>query len=225
MNQKAVVLHSGGIDSSIVLKLAIDELGTDNVTALSYAWGQRHAIELDAAAKICKTWGVTHKVVNVDALPQITNNALTDASIPIQRLPGQPANTLVVGRNGLFVRLGAIYAHQIGAQSVWIGIFERETEHSGYRDCSRTYMDLKEQILRIDLADPHFTIRTPLVKLTKAQSLALADSKGILDFLLEETVTCYEGISKTGCGRCPACLLRGESLCQYRASKGHERGL
>jgi 7-cyano-7-deazaguanine synthase len=96
-----------------------------------------------------------------------------------------------------------------------MGVIEVDGSNAGYRDCSRAYMDLMQQILRLDLDDPSFEIRTPLVKMSKKQTLEEAARLKVLDFLLEETVTCYEGIPKKGCQKCPACLLRNEGIRQY----------
>lgn len=219
---KTVVCHSGGMDSSICLALALQNHGAENVYALTYSFGQRHAIELERSAYICSQWGVKHKVLDIPMLREITSSALLDETIEIEHLKGQPANTMVVGRNGLFVRLAAIYADHVGASSIYIGVLGLEGENSGYRDCSRGYMDLKEQILRMDLDNDAFCIHTPLVHLTKAQTMQLAEKLGVLDFLLKETVSCYRGIPGKGCQNCPACHLRNEGLEELRVERyGH----
>ena len=149
----------------------------------------------------------------------LTRDALTDSSIPIEHLPGEAPNTLVVGRNGLMARLAAIHAHHLGAGSIVMGVMELEGANSGYRDCSRAYMDKMQEILRLDLDNPHFTIRTPLVKMTKRETMELADSLGVLEYLLENTISCYEGLFGRGCGRCPACLLRNEGIDAFYGTK------
>jgi 7-cyano-7-deazaguanine synthase len=215
MKKKAVVIHSGGMDSSICLALALEAFRQENVLSLSFSYHQRHAPELVQAAKICQSWGVDHTILQIDCLHQITENALTNHTLPIKHLKGEAPNTLVVGRNGLMARLGAIHAHSLGANCVYMGVIEVDGSNAGYRDCSRAYMDLMQQILRLDLDDPSFEIRTPLVKMSKKQTLEEAARLKVLDFLLEETVTCYEGIPKKGCQKCPACLLRNEGIRQY----------
>lgn len=215
MTKKAVVIHSGGMDSSLCLALAIREFGPKNVLSLSFDYSQRHFLELQQAAKICAQWNVDHTVLLVHCLQQITSNALMSASTTITHHQRQPPNTLVVGRNGLMARLGAIHANSLGAHCIYMGVIGVEGNVSGYRDCSRNYMDLKQQILRLDLDDPLFEIRTPLVHMTKKETMVLGDHLGILEFLLNETITCYEGIPKKGCHRCPACGLRNEGICQF----------
>ncbi len=226
LQKKAIVVHSGGMDSSLCLAIALREFGTDQILSLSFSYGQRHSSELEQAAFICSTWGVDHLVLDINCLERITTNALIGHAVPIQQLPGQPPNTLVTGRNGLMARLAAIHMHEMGGHVIYMGVMGLEGAHSGYRDCSRAYMDLMQQILRLDLADPLFEIRTPLVNLTKKGTMAWADELGILDFLIENTVTCYEGVRHPGCLLCPACKLRNEGIEEYfissKSSKFHD---
>jgi 7-cyano-7-deazaguanine synthase len=217
-SKKAVVIHSGGMDSSLCLALAIQEFGAKNVLSLSFHYNQRHTPELEQAAKICKDWNVDHVVLNIDCLQEITSSALMDQTISIQHVQGQTPNTLVVGRNGLMAHVGGIHANHLGAHCLYMGVMELEGSNSGYRDCSRSYMDLQEQILRIDLDDPYFEIRTPLVRMTKKETLELAYQLGILEYLLTHTITCYEGIPQKGCQTCPACLLRNRGLAEFALS-------
>lgn len=209
--RKALVLHSGGMDSSICLALAIQTYGKENVTALAYFYHQRHANELDAAKKICSDWGIKQTILKIDLLKEITQDSLTNSAIQINN--EMVPNTLVIGRNGLMARLGAIYAYNQGVNILYMGVIQEE--NSNYRDCSRHYMDLKEEILRIDLADPFFKIYTPLVNLKKSQTLEIAKDLGILDYLLKETITCYEGVRGEGCKNCPACRLRNKGLLEF----------
>jgi len=214
--KKAVVVHSGGMDSSICLKLAIDEFNAENVLSLSFSFGQRHQIELEAAKTICLAWGVDHLEIPLSFYSAITESALLTKTESIKQDDGKSANTLVVGRNGLFARIGAILCDYLGADTLFLGVVGLEQENSGYRDCSREYMDLMEKILRMDLANDEFQIRTPLVHLTKIASLELACKLGVLPFLLENTITCYEGIPRLGCTKCPACKLRNRGLEQFK---------
>lgn len=212
---KAVVNHSGGMDSSICLALAIKEFGKDQVISLSFDYGQTHSPELVQAAKISEEWGVKHIVLSLGYIKQITDNALINDLLPIVHEKGRPPNTLVMGRNGLMARLAAILAEHLGAHQIYMGVIEVEQSSSGYRDCSRQYMDLMEQILKIDLDDPLFEIRTPIVHMTKRETMHLAYQMGILHFLLLETVTCYKGIKHLGCQTCPACLLRNQGIQEF----------
>jgi len=209
--KKAVVVFSGGMDSSICLALAVREFGSSHVLAVSFDYGQRHKIELEQAKKIATHFQVDHVVLDLHCLNKITDNALT-RSKTIEHKAGEAPNTLVAGRNGLMARLGGIHAYGLGAKVVYLGIMELEVANSGYRDCSRVYTDLIQAALRMDFADEAFEISTPLVELTKFQSLEMAQELGVLEFLLENTVTCYEGKLHQGCGHCPACKLRNPAV-------------
>jgi 7-cyano-7-deazaguanine synthase len=215
MRKKAIVIHSGGMDSSICLALAKQEWGKENILSLTFFYQQRHSIECERAKKICLDWDIDHVNLDIDCLQKITTNALMDSNLSIEQEEGKIPNTWVVGRNGLMARLGAIQAHHLGAQQVYMGIMSCEGSTSGYPDCSRDYMDLMEKVLQMDLVDPQFKIHTPLVHMSKKESLVLANKLGVLDYLLRETVTCYEGIPQIGCGVCPSCRLRHEGVRQF----------
>ncbi len=200
------------MDSSLCLKLAINIYGEDNVLSLSFSYGQRHSQELQQAQKISDHFGVKHKIINLDCLNQITSSALLNKDATILHEKGEPPNTMVIGRNGLMARIAAIHAHSLGANSIYMGVIELDSANSGYRDCSRVYFDLIEKALKIDFANPLFKIETPLIQMNKFDTYVLAHKIGVLEYLLEETITCYEGLIKFGCGKCPACLLRNSGL-------------
>jgi len=203
VHKQAIVVHSGGLDSSLCLALALREFGKENVLSLSFHYNQSHSSEISQAKRICDEWEVDHRILTIECLQKITSSAL---------LGDENASTLVVGRNGLMARLAAIQAHHLGAHYIYMGVIEDDAKQMGYRDCSREYMDLKQQILRQDLADPIFEIRTPLVNMTKKETLALSHRLGILDFLLRETISCYGGVAGLGCQKCPTCKIRNEAV-------------
>lgn len=215
IKKQAIIVHSGGMDSSLCLALAIREFGAANVLSMSFTYGQRHSIELEKAAKICANWKVDHIVLNIDCLQEITENALINSQLDIIHEPGQEPNTLVVGRNGLMARLAAIHADHLNASYIYMGVIEIEAANSGYRDCKRSYIDLLQETLRIDLADPNFEIRTPVIYMTKAETMELGYELGVLEYLLKETITCYQGLGQEGCTQCPACHLRNEGIRQF----------
>ena len=138
-----------------------------------------------------------------------------DKVADIHHETGKAPNTLVTGRNGLMARLASIHAQSLGAQCIYMGVIEVESANSGYRDCSREYMDLMQILMRIDLDDDAFEIRTPIVKMTKKETMELGSQLGVLDYLLKYTITCYRGIPELGCEDCPACQLRNEGLGQF----------
>lgn len=214
--KETLVIHSGGMDSSLCLALAIQEFGKEAVLSLSFSYQQRHTQELIQAEKICRDWNVDHTVLKIECLNEITDNALMNRELAIEEYDDKPPNTLVLGRNGLMARLGAIHAHHLGAHSIYMGIIGVEGNYSGYRDCSRHYMDLKQELLRLDLGNPAFEIRTPLVHMSKKETLEIAHRLGILRYLLDTTITCYEGIPQQGCQRCPACKLKLKGIHEFQ---------
>lgn len=215
--KKIIVVHSGGMDSSLCLALATKEFGRENVLSLSFDYKQRHQSELKQAAKICLDWGVDHKVVDLTCLTQVTSDALTNTAFSTFQNEMAPPNTLVVGRNGLMARLAAIHAQSLGADHISLGVIENEEASSGYRDCSRRYMDMLQEILQIDLANPRFMIRTPLIAMNKKETLDVAHSLGLLPYLLRETITCYNAAPYRGCLSCPSCKLKNEGLDAFLA--------
>ena len=132
MKKDTIVIHSGGMDSTLCLALAIREFGKKQVLSLGFNYGQRHHNELEAAQKICSDWGVDRCVLDIDCLQEITENALMDSEKAISHSKDSSPNTLVVGRNGLMARLGAIHAHHLGAHVIYLGVMELEEANSGF---------------------------------------------------------------------------------------------
>jgi 7-cyano-7-deazaguanine synthase len=225
---KALVLHSGGMDSSICLLLACKKYGADQVVSVGFRYAQRHASELEAARYIANTYNVQRVEIEVPVLLGWETSSLVNKQLAItksdeslvsdvERLVTNPSmpNSFVPGRNGLFLMMAAPFAKSIGATCMYLGILEQEGANSGYPDCSRVYVDLVQKVIRADLQDETFDIETPLVSMSKRETLFLAKSLGELSFLLEHTVTCYEGIPKDGCQKCPACILRNKGITEF----------
>ena len=118
---KAIVVHSGGMDSSICLALAVKEFGSSKVMSLSFDYGQRHSSELEASKKVCAHFGVENTVIEIGCLNKITTNSLLDHNAKIGIEDGVP-NTLVSGRNGLMARVAGIHADSIGVNYIYMGI-------------------------------------------------------------------------------------------------------
>ena len=162
--QKAAVIFSGGQDSTTCLFLALHEFGQGNVEAITFQYGQRHAIELDKARWIAEDLGVKQTVIDTSVIKAITHNALLDESATISQEDGQPPNTFVDGRNALFLLYAAIHAKAQGIRTLYTGVCE--TDFSGYPDCRDVFV--KSMNVTLNLAmDYTFDIRTPLMWLTK----------------------------------------------------------
>ncbi len=215
--QQAVVVFSGGQDSTTCLIQAIRQYGRENVQAISFQYGQRHAIELERARWVAQDLGVRHIVLDLSLMQQVTHNALMDVQAEIRTDANGMPNTFVDGRNALFLLYAAIYAKSQDIRHIVIGVCE--TDFSGYPDCRDVF--IKSMNVTLNLAmDYAFQIHTPLMYLTKAQTWALADELGCLDYIREHTHTCYHGVAG-GCGECPSCVLRERGLEEYLAEKMH----
>lgn len=213
-DRKAVVIFSGGQDSTTCLIQAIAQYGVENVEAITFQYGQRHHIELEKAKWIAADLGVKQTLIDTSVIKAITHNAMmTESEIKADE-NGMP-NTFVDGRNALFLLYAAIYAKGQGISDIITGVCE--TDFSGYPDCRDVF--IKSMNVTLNLAmDYQFNIITPLMYLTKAQTWQLADELGALDYVKNHTHTCYIGVDG-GCGECPSCVLREKGLSQYLQSK------
>ncbi|GLH63475.1 7-cyano-7-deazaguanine synthase QueC [Parageobacillus sp. G301] len=212
--EKAIVVFSGGQDSTTCLFWALKQF--DKVEAVTFDYGQRHRLEIEVAASIAKELGVPHTVLDMSLLNQLAPNALTRSDIAIEQNEGQLPSTFVDGRNLLFLSFAAVLAKQKGARHLVTGVCE--TDFSGYPDCRDIF--IKSLNVTLNLAmDYQFVIHTPLMWLTKAQTWKLADELGAFEFVRTKTLTCYNGIIADGCGECPACVLRRRGLEEYMKEK------
>lgn len=217
VSDQALVIFSGGQDSTTCLLQAIARFGASHVQAISFVYGQRHAIELDCAKQIAQELGVKQIFIDLSLVGQITHNALMDDQATIEESEdGTPPNTMVDGRNALFLMYAGIYAKSQGMKNIYLGV--SETDFSGYPDCRDVFVKSMNVTLNLSM-DYDFQIHTPLMYLTKAQTWELADDLGYLDFVREKTHTCYLGV-EGGCGECPSCVLRENGLREYLRSKG-----
>lgn len=217
---KAVVLLSGGQDSAACLSLAVATHGFESILALSIFYGQRHATEIDAAAAVAEVYNVDHVIIELPAFGALTapvsdltkpagdiaaEGGIADAQMP-QGLP----TSFVPGRNALFLTLAASVAVSRGASEVWTGVCQ--TDFSGYPDCRLIFVEAMQQALTLAMPSSNpIRIVTPLMHLTKAETVRLAHRLPFGWKALAQTITCYYGI-KAGCGRCPACKLREQGF-------------
>ncbi|MGP3560732.1 MULTISPECIES: 7-cyano-7-deazaguanine synthase QueC [Geobacillus] len=212
--EKAVVVFSGGQDSTTCLFWAKQRFG--EVEAVTFDYGQRHRREIDVAQAITAELGVRHTVLDMSLLGQLAPNALTRRDIAIEQKEGELPTTFVDGRNLLFFSFAAVLAKQRGARHLVTGVCE--TDFSGYPDCRDIFMKSLNVTLNLAM-DYQFVIHTPLMWLTKAETWKLADELGALEFVRTKTLTCYNGIIADGCGECPACVLRKRGLDEYLREK------
>ena len=228
MNSSALVLFSGGQDSTTCLAWAL--VRYERVETIGFDYGQRHAIELSMRPQLLRNlraqnpaWqdrlGDDH-LIDLSLLASISNSALTsDAAIAMQE-NGLP-NTFVPGRNLLFLTVAAALAYRRGMTALVGGMCE--TDFSGYPDCRNETLRALESAINLGMAST-LRIETPLMWLDKAQSWKLAEELGgqaLVELIRADTHTCYLGERGTlhawghGCANCPACALRARGYQEY----------
>jgi 7-cyano-7-deazaguanine synthase len=230
MNNGALVLFSGGQDSTACLAWALSRY--DRVETVGFDYGQRHAVELDARqavrARIAREFpdwsprlGDDH-MLDIRSFGALAETAMTserEIEITEKGLP----STFVPGRNLVFLVYAAALADRRRLQALVGGMCE--TDYSGYPDCRRDTLDAMQQALNLGM-EQAFRIETPLMRLTKAETWALAKGLGgeaLVDLTVEDTHTCYLGERGVrhawghGCGTCPACDLRRRGFEQWDA--------
>ncbi|MEK3865835.1 7-cyano-7-deazaguanine synthase QueC [Paenibacillus sp. FSL H7-0716] len=209
-NKKAIVVFSGGQDSTTCLFWAKQRFSEIEVVTFNY--GQRHSTELECSTRIANDLSVKQHILDMSLLNQLAPNALTRSDIEIKSEEGKLPTTFVDGRNLLFLSFAAILAKQIGAKHIITGVCE--TDFSGYPDCRDVFIKSLNVTLNLSM-DYQFVIDTPLMWLNKAQTWQLADELGAFDYIRKNTLTCYNGIIADGCGECPACILRKRGLEEF----------
>jgi 7-cyano-7-deazaguanine synthase len=227
----ALVLFSAGQDSSVCLAWALEHFS--RVETIGFDYGQRHAIELerrpimrDALARLRPDWAVRlgpDHVVDLRGYGALAESALTADRAIEMTARGLPS-TFVPGRNLVFFTVAAALADRRGLHGLVGGMCE--TDYAGYPDCRRATIDAMQAALALGFDHP-VPIETPLMRLTKAETWALAASLGgeaLVELILEESHTCYRGVRTVrhawgyGCGDCPACTLRAEGWAAYVAA-------
>ena len=209
MHKKAVVLYSGGLDSTTCM--AIAKADGFELYAMSFAYGQRHSIELKKAREYApRTGAVDHQVVEFD-LRQFGGSALTaDLDVPKDQLvEGVIPITYVPARNTIFLSFALGWAEVLGAHDIYIGV--NALDYSGYPDCRPEFISAFENMANLATragveGDNPYTIHTPLIQLSKAEIIRTGLDLGV-DYRL--THSCYDPTpAGVACGRCDSCLLR-----------------
>ncbi|GAA5315364.1 MAG: 7-cyano-7-deazaguanine synthase QueC [Candidatus Pelagadaptatus aseana] len=212
---KAVVLVSGGLDSTTVLAMA-QQQGFDCYT-ISFDYGQRHRAELNSAANIAKVMGaLSHKVISLD-LRAIGGSALTDDSLDVpetETKEGDIPITYVPARNTVFMSIALGWAEVLGAQDIFVGV--NAVDYSGYPDCRPEYIEAFEAMAnlatRAGVEGNRLTIHAPLMKMGKDDIVQWGTANGV-DYSL--TVSCYQANDEgRACGKCDSCRLRRDGFIQ-----------
>jgi len=230
----ALVLFSGGQDSTVCLAYALD--GFARVETVGFDYGQRHAVELECRQNVRNeivrcfpAWGVRlgpDHVIDIASFGTIGDTALTSGAEIEMQASGLPS-TFVPGRNLVFLAYAAALGYRRGLHTLVGGMCE--TDYSGYPDCRDATLRALREAIRLGTEIP-FTIDTPLMWLSKAETWELAHKLGgeaLVGLMIEESHTCYRGKRGTrhawgyGCGTCPACELRARGYEQWATAREH----
>lgn len=210
--EKALVVLSGGQDSTTCLFWAMDRFGHDAVSSISFDYGQRHRIELECARKVAAAAGITNTCLPIDTFSALGGDALTDSGIAVsgdsEQRAGLP-NTFVPGRNLIFLTFAAAFAYQRGIEHIVTGV--AQTDYSGYPDCQEATIQSLQNSIRLGM-QTQIQIHTPLMHLSKRETVELASKLGALESLAL-THTCYNG-ARPPCGKCAACELRAKGFAE-----------
>lgn len=218
--RKAVIILSGGLDSTTCMGIAKEE-GYE-LYPVTFDYGQRHRIEIEMASKVARHYGVAdrHRIISLPFLKQFGASALTDDSIevPVAESSYSDADekatvtdddipvTYVPGRNMLFLSICASYAEAIGAEAVYIGV--NSLDYSGYPDCRPEFIQQMQKVFdlatRAGVEGRPIRIRTPLISMSKKEIVTTGTRLGVP---YELTISCYNG-TIPACGRCDSCRLR-----------------
>jgi 7-cyano-7-deazaguanine synthase len=231
-NDTALVLFSGGQDSTVCLAWALDRFA--RVETIGFDYGQRHRAELEVRPRIRARLGElkplwnerlgSDHLVALEAFAAMSESALT-REVAIEIADNGLPTTFVPGRNLVFLSLAGALAYRRGAKHIVAGMCE--TDFSGYPDCRDDTVKAMQLALNLGM-DARFVIHTPLMWIDKAATFALAQELGghaLVDLLVEETHTCYLGDRAHrhdwgyGCGVCPACRLRAEGFAKWKARR------
>jgi len=200
---RAVVVFSGGQDSTTCLFWAVNRY--DEVRAVTFSYSQVHGREIECARTIAEKAGVEHETIPLEIFKHLNLSSLVQGGEPVEHSP--LPDTFVPGRNILFLAYTAAAAYKAGIRDIVTGV--SQVDYSGYPDCREETIRSLERTLVLGMDYP-FRIVTPLIHLSKAETVKLARAEGCFD-MLAFTHTCYRG-AYPPCGECKACILRAKGF-------------
>lgn len=212
MTPKALVVLSGGQDSTTCLYWAMDRFGAENVSSVTFDYGQRHRVEFECVREISAHTGIENTLLPINTFDALGGNALTDSGIAVEdAMPADSAlpNTFVPGRNLIFLTYAAALAYRNSIGNLVTGV--AQTDYSGYPDCRESTMTALQKAICLGM-DADLIIHTPLMHLSKKETVLLAKELGALP-AMAMTHTCYNG-ERPPCGHCPACVLRARGFAE-----------
>lgn len=219
-SEKALVLCSGGVDSTTLLAMAVQQFGAANVVALSISYGQRHSREIEAAKAVAAHYGVQQRFLDLAAIfaesdcPLLAHSAqeVPESSYAQQQAQsdGAPVSTYVPFRNGLFLSSAASMALSLGCSAVYYGAHHDDWAGDAYPDCSQAFVDAMGAAIA-EGTGGQLQLRAPFVQMTKADIVRTGLELGVP---YELTWSCYEG-GAAPCGKCATCIDR---IAAFRAN-------
>lgn len=212
-----VISFSGGQDSVTLLGWALKKF--DRVVAVSFKYGQKHEVELIQAKKITSDLNVEHHIIDMGVFGELVDSALTsngNVNESHARLSHLPAS-FVPNRNQVFITMIHSFAQKIGATHLAVGT--NATDYSGYPDCRPKFLEKLMEATNMG-SETELDLYAPLMNISKAETFALSESVGILETVINDSHSCYNGIRNDipggkGCGECPACKLRIKGYNEY----------
>lgn len=211
-SNRALVVLSGGQDSTTCLYWAVDRFGRANVSSITFDYGQKHRIELDCARDVAAAAGVANVCLPIDTFAALGGDALTDASIAVSDETDDETElpvTFVPGRNLIFLTFAAAYGYRHDIRHLVTGV--AQTDYSGYPDCREETIAALQNAITLGM-DREFTVHTPLMHRSKRETVELAVQLGGLE-AMALTHTCYNG-RRPPCGECQACRLRAKGFAE-----------
>jgi 7-cyano-7-deazaguanine synthase len=212
IEKKALVVLSGGQDSTTCLYWALDFFGKNQIETITFDYGQRHIIELASAKKIAEVAQVDNRVIPINTFTALGGNSLTEANISVENgldKTSQLPNTFVPGRNLIFLTYAAAFAYQRGIDHLVTGV--AQTDYSGYPDCRQETMTALEKTLQLGM-ESTISLHTPLMFKSKKETVIMAEKLGALP-ALGFSHTCYNN-SYPPCATCSACQLRAKGFAE-----------
>ena len=217
MDEKAVVIASGGIDSSTLLFKTVSE--NYKTYALTFIYGQKHEKEIDCARWICERVKLSHKIIDLSALKEIlSGSALTDSNIAIPEVPADVSHydtlkaTIVPNRNSIFLSIAIGYAVSTGADRVFFGA--HRSDRGVYPDCRPEFIDAFQSAERLANDNPDLTVNAPFAHMDKSEIVKLGAGLGVP---YQKTWSCYKG-GELHCGVCSSCRERKRAFTQSGVS-------
>lgn len=218
--KKILIIFSGGQDSTTCL-IHYTNIYKE-IYCITFDYNQLHKSEIDSARFISNYFNVKkHIFVDLKCLKNLSISSLTDEKISI--LDNHPLNsslpsTFVPGRNILFLTLSSIYAFNHKINSIVLGV--NEIDFSGYPDCRNAFLKKMNDVVQIGM-NCKINFQSPLINLSKAEIWALSDYWNSTQFILNNTVTCYQGLQGKGCGQCQSCILRNDGFNKWKSNPSY----